>query len=44
MASEKRRSVGAWVALGFLFGVFAVILLAFLPTLPKTLELPIKEG
>ena len=43
LASEKHRSVGGWVALGFLFGIFALILLALLPALPKMLVIPTKE-
>ena len=34
LAARKRRSVGAWVALGLSFGLFAVVVLLLLPTLP----------
>src|ERR671933_69587 len=34
LAARKRRSVGAWVALGLLFGLFAFVVLLLLPTLP----------
>jgi uncharacterized membrane protein YoaK (UPF0700 family) len=32
MATGKSRSPELWAVLGFLFGLFAVILLAFLPS------------
>ena len=44
LAKEKNRSTGGWVALGFVFGIFALILLAFLPALPKALVRPTQEG
>src|SRR5918912_427368 len=34
LAARKRRSVGAWVVLGVLFGLFAFVVLLLLPTLP----------
>ena len=43
LASEKRRSVGFWGICGFLFGIFALIVLALLPALPKVLVIPTKE-
>jgi hypothetical protein len=39
VASQKNRSVGGWLLLGFFFGLFALILVALLPPLPKRLEL-----
>jgi hypothetical protein len=39
VASQKNRSVGVWLLLGFFFGIFALILVALLPALPKRLEL-----
>jgi len=43
LANKKHRSVGSWLALGFFFGIFALIVLALLSTLPKVLVLPKKE-
>ena len=34
LAARKRRSVGAWVALGVLFGLFAFVVLLILPAQP----------
>src|SRR2546423_440172 len=34
LAARKRRSVGGWVVLGLLFGLFAFVVLLFLPALP----------
>src|SRR5205085_11932465 len=34
LAARKRRSVGAWVVLGVLFGLFAFVVLLLLPALP----------
>src|SRR5438445_4600444 len=34
LAARKRRSVGGWVVLGLLFGLFAFVVLLLLPTLP----------
>jgi hypothetical protein len=39
VASQKNRSVGGWLLLGFFFGIFALIFVALLPALPKRLEL-----
>src|SRR5918912_3955814 len=34
LAARKRRSVGAWVALGVLFGLFAFVVLLIVPAQP----------
>lgn len=39
VASQKNRSVGAWLVLGFFFGIVSLIIVALLPALPKKLEL-----
>jgi membrane protein DedA with SNARE-associated domain len=39
LASQKNRSVGAWLVLGFFFGIASLIIVALLPALPKRLEL-----
>ena len=39
MAGGKNRNVGGWLLTGFVLGVFAIIILAFLPRLPSPLEL-----
>jgi hypothetical protein len=39
IASQKNRSVGAWLVLGFFFGIVSLIIVALLPALPKRLEL-----
>jgi hypothetical protein len=39
VASQKNRSVGAWLVLGFFFGFISLIIVALLPALPKRLEL-----
>ena len=39
VASQKNRSVGAWLMLGFFFGIVSLIIVALLPALPKRLEL-----
>jgi len=33
-AESKRRNKELWAVLGFLFGIFAVIAISLLPTLP----------
>ena len=33
-AESKRRNKELWAVMGFLFGIFAVITIALLPTLP----------
>jgi hypothetical protein len=38
LAKEKNRSVLGWTGLALLFGVIPLIILAFLSSLPKTLE------
>jgi hypothetical protein len=38
LASYKRRSVGNWAGLTFLFGVFSVALLLIMPRLPDRNE------
>lgn len=35
IADSKRRNVGGWVVLGMLFGIFALIVIACLPTLEE---------
>lgn len=32
VAKEKGRNVGLWLFLGFLFGIFALLIVIFLPT------------
>jgi len=39
IASQKNRSVGGWLVLGFFFGIVSLIIVALLPALPKRLEL-----
>jgi hypothetical protein len=39
VASQKNRSVGGWLVLGFFFGFISLIIVALLPALPKRLEL-----
>lgn len=39
IALDKNRSTIGWVLAGLFFGVFALILLAILRPLPKSLEL-----
>ena len=39
LASQKNRSVGVWLVLGFFFGIVSLIIVALLPALPKRLEL-----
>ena len=39
IASQKNRSVGGWLVLGFFFGAVSLIIVALLPALPKRLEL-----
>lgn len=38
IAESKNRSIGGWVFLVFLFGVFAFAILVCLPTIPTTRE------
>jgi len=41
IANAKRRSPWAWLALGFLFGLFAVVAVAVMPSIePDTMPCP----
>jgi len=35
IASEKNRDVGAWFLIGIVLGVFGLIMIAAVPSLPK---------
>jgi len=39
LAKEKNRNTFGWTLGGLFFGIFALILIALLPALPKRLEL-----
>lgn len=37
VAKEKGRSVGLWLILGFLLGIFALLIIIFLPSVDNQL-------
>jgi hypothetical protein len=39
LAREKNRNIVVWVLLSFFFGIFPIIILAFLKPLPRTLSI-----
>lgn len=39
IALDKNRNAGGWLILGIIFGIFALVVVALLPTLPRQLQI-----